>query len=280
VSGAVNFLADPDKLRKVLAQSFLITAAYRCSGLIAHGPSLKASYWHFAAHAKTNRQTMAAYLDALHALGLVSETQKEESLSNLNDFGRSTFYVGTDYDDVLSQSLYLRPDDQPRGIEEYEQIGRQALRQLLHPGDDDYRLRSLENDTIWQQVKATGGTLVNLAPLFPDLRPDTQIPIIAGDYLLIEWWASTMSRLAVTLSAAKRFFSQKPAPASDSPAFQKVQGDLWRRMADVASNTHDRFADPWGLVAMDLASGQHSVASARVVSPGLTLKVERSQTQA
>jgi hypothetical protein len=208
---------------------------------------------------------------------LVSETQEEESLSNLSDFGRSTFYVGTDYDDALSQSLYLRPDGQPRGIEEYEQIGRQALRQLLHPGDDDYRLRSLENDAVWQQVKATGGTITNLAPLFPDLRPDTQIPIIAGDYLLIEWWATTMSRLAVTLSAAKCFFAQKPAPASTSPAFQKAQADLWHRMAEVASKTHDRFADPWGLVAMDLASGQRAVASARIVSPGLTLNVERSR---
>ena len=276
VSGEVNYLADPDELRNLLAQSFLITAAYRCSGLIAQGPSLKASYWHFAAHAKTNRKTMAAYLDALQALGLISEAQNGERLSDLSDFGRSTFYLSTDYDDSLSQSLYLRPDDQPREIEEYEQIGRQALRQLLRSGDDDeYRLRSLESDALWQQVKATGGTLANLAPLFPDLQPDTQLPVIAGDYLLIEWWATTMSRLAVTLSAAKRFFTQKPAPASNSPAFQEAQADLWHRMADVASKTHDRFADPWGLVAMDLASGQRSAASAQIVSPGLTLSVSR-----
>ena len=276
VSGGVNYLADPDKLRKVLAQSFLITAAYRCSGLIAHGPSLKASYWHFAANAKTNRGTMAAYLDALKALGLVSEAQIEERLSNVSDFGRSTFYIGTDYDDALSQSLYLGPDDQPRGIEEYEQIGRRALRQILHAdADDGYRLRSLESDAIWQQVKATGGTVTNLAPLFPDLRPDSQIPVIAGDYLLIEWWAKTMSSLGVTLSAAKRFFAQKPTPASNSPEFQRAQADLWHRMAGVASDTHDRFADPWGLIAMDLASGQHSTASAQIVSPGLTLRIDR-----
>jgi len=279
VSGELNYLADPDKLRNLLAQSFLITAAYRCSGLIAHAPSLKASYWHFAAHAKTNRKTMAAYLDALQALGLISKAQNDERLSDVGDFGRSTFYLSTDYDDSLSQSLYLRPDGQPREIEEYEQVGRQALRQLLCSDDDDeYRLRSLESDALWQQVKATGGTLANLAPLFPDLQADTQLPIIAGDYLLIEWWATTMSRLAVTLSAAKRFFTQKPAPASNSPAFHEAQADLWHRMADVASKTHDRFADPWGLVAMDLASGQRSTASARIVSPGLTLRVARPPT--
>jgi len=276
VSGAVNYLADSDKLRKVLAQSFLITAAYRCSGMIAHGPTLRASYWHFAAHAKTDRPTMSAYLDALLALGLISEADKEARLSNRSDFGNSTCYVDTEYDDALSQSLYLSPDGQPRRIEEFEEIGRQALRKLLHASHDDgYRLRSLEDDAVWQKVKDTGGTVSNLAPLFPDLSAETQIPIIAGDYLLIEWWANTMSKLAVTLSAARRFFAQTPSPTPDSQAFQKAQVDLWHRMADVASKTHDRFADPWGLIAMDLASGQKSTASGRIVSPGLTLWVAR-----
>ncbi len=277
VSGAVNFLADSDKLRKVLAQSFLITAAYRCSGLIAHGPALKASYWHFASHAKTDLPTMGAYLDDLVALGLISQADGKAKLSNLTDFGSSTCYIGTDYDDTLSQSLYLQADGQPRGIDEFEQIGRQALRELLHAdGDDGFRLRSLVSDAVWQQVKDTGGTATNLAMVFPDLRPDTQIPIIAGDYLLIEWWANTMSKLAVTLSTARRFFAQDPPPATNSPAFKQAQDDLWHRMAEVASNTHDRFGDPWGLIAMDLASGKRSQASARIVSPRLTLRVGRS----
>jgi hypothetical protein len=276
VSGAVNFLADSDKLRKVLAQSFLITAAYRCSGLIAHGPALKASYWHFASHAKTDLQTMGAYLDALVALGLISEADKETRLSNLTDFGSSTCYIGTDYDDTLCRGVYLQANGQPRAIDEFEQIGRQALRELLHAdADDGFRLRSLENDAVWQQLKDTGGTLTNVAQLFPDLRPDSQIPVIAGDYLLIEWWATTMSKLAVTLSAARRFFAQDPPPATNSPAFKQAQNDLWHRMAEVASNTHDRFGDPWGLIAMDLASGQRSQASARIVSPHLTLRVAR-----
>ena len=219
---------------------------------------------------------MDAYLDALVALGLISEADKETRLSNLSDFGSSTCYIGTDYDDTLSQNLYLRADGQARGIDEYEQIGRQALRELLHPdAGDGYRLRSLVSDAVWQQVKKTGGTLTNLAEVFPDLEPQSQIPIVAGDYLLIEWWADTMSKLALTLSAARRFFAQDPPPATGSPAFKQAQNDLWHRMAEVASNTHDRFGDPWGLIAMDLASGQHSQASARIVSPQLTLRAAR-----
>ena len=276
ISGSINFLADSDKLRKVLAQSFLITAAYRCSGLVAHAPSLKVSYWHFAEHAKTDRSTMAADLNVLRSMGLISAAQIQQNLTPAGDFGRSTFHLNTDYDDGLSQSLFIGSDGQPRAIEEYEQIGRNALRQLIQPGsDDEFRLRGLD-DAVWPQMKATGSTVVNLAPIFPDLRQDSQIPIIAGDYVLIEWWATTMARMAQSLSAAKSFFSQTPPPAPSGAAFQKVQADLWKQMADVARNTHDRFSDPWGMLAMDLASGQQSVASGQIVSPSLTLRVERT----
>ena len=276
ISGAVALFADPDKLRKVLAQSFLITAAYRCSGMIAHAPSLRVSYWHFAEKAKTDRATMQADLNVLEKLGLISEDEEQQSLARAGDFGRSAFYLSTEYDDTLSQSLFLDPDGTPRQGSEYERIGRQALAQLIPPGGPDaFRLRPLQSDAIWQQVKDTGGTVVNLAPIFPDLRPDTQLPLIAGDYVLIAWWATAMAHMAQTLSAARRFFSQSPPPATDSPAFASVQNDLWHKMADVASNTQDRFSDPWGLLAMDLASGQRSVASGQIVSPPLTLTVRR-----
>lgn len=278
VSGSINFLADSDKLRKVLAQSFLITAAYRCSGLIVHAPSLKVSYWHFDDQAKTDHATMTAHLQVLSSLGLISPAQEQQSIAGTGDFGRSTFYVNTDYDDGLSQSLFLRSDGQPRDLDEYEQIGRRALQSLIQPGSgDEYRLGVLEDEATWQRVKVTGGTLVNLAKLFPELSPGAQIPLIAGDYLLIEWWATTMANMAQTLSAAKRFFSQEPPPTPGTPAFEKVQTDLWHQMANVARNTHDRFSDPWGVLAMDLTSGQKAVASAQIVSAGLTLRVERTK---
>jgi hypothetical protein len=281
IAGAVNYLANPDKLRKVLAQSFLITAAYRGSGLITHAPSLKVSYWHFAEHASTDRSTMADSLLVLERLGLISAAQEQQTLARTEAFGRSSFYVSTDYDDALSESLFLQSTGQPRGLDEYESIGRQALELLIVPGgDDSFRLQGLQDDAVWQKVKATGGTLVNLAQVFPGLDASSQIPVIAGDYVLIEWWGNAMFKLAQSLSVAKRFFSQQPPPAANSAPAKQVQAELWRQMAEVASNTHDRFSDPWGLLAMDLASRQQSEASAQIVSPGLTLSVERTKPSA
>lgn len=224
---------------------------------------------------------MASNLHVLNSLGLISAAQEQQNLTHVGDFGRSTFYVNTDYDDALSQGLFLQSDGQPRALDEYEQIGRKALQLLIQPGGEDaFRLRPLQNEAIWQQVKDTGGTAVNLAQIFPDLNANSQIPFIAGDYVLIEWWATTMASMGQSLSAAKHFFSQDPPPAKGSPAFAKVQADLWHQMAKVASNTHDRFSDPWGLLAMDLASGQQSTASALIVSAGLTLRVERTNAAA
>jgi len=89
ISGSINFLADSDKLRKALAQSFLITAAYRCCGLVAHAPSLKVSYWHFAEHGNTDHSTMAANLNVLRSMELISAAQVQQDLTPPGDFGRS-----------------------------------------------------------------------------------------------------------------------------------------------------------------------------------------------
>jgi hypothetical protein len=276
MAAAVNFLADSAKLRKILAQSFLLTAAYRCSKLIAQPPSVKAAYWHFAAQAKTGRGTMADDLNVLVALGLISAARKQVCLGDFNDFGNSSFYVNTDYDDALAESLFLRSGGQPRGADEYEALGRQALKLLLQDNADAaYRLPPLSDDAIWVKVKETGGTLVNLAAALPGLTQNVQIPVIAGDYVLIAWWATTMARMSKSLASARRFFAQDPPPSPQSPEFAKTQNDLWNEMAEVTANTQDRFAEPWGLLAMDLASGQQSAANARITSPHLSLMVER-----
>lgn len=275
IAAGVNYLADTDKLRKVLAQNFLITAAYRCSKLAVQAATLKTSYWHFALQAKTEPLTMAGNLDVLEKLALISDAQKRDSLSGVADYGRTTFYLNADYDEALMQSLFFHPDGRPRQVEEYELIGRNALRLLLHPGDDDYRLQALANDSTWKQVKETGGTLVNLHTLFPNLSFSAEIPIIAGDFVLIEWWATTMVEMAASLAAVQRLLSQDPAPSPNSPEFKKVQGDLWHEMGEVAKYTHDRFAEPWGFLAMDLASGQQAKVRAQITSPRLALILER-----
>jgi hypothetical protein len=51
---------------------------------------------------------------------------------------------------------------------------------------------------------------------------------------------------------------------------------LGSKLKDVASKTKSEFGDPWGLVAMDQASGQRATAAARLNSSTLAILRERN----
>ncbi len=273
-ASVVNFGADSDKLRKVVAESFLITAGYRCSKLVARAPQLKSSYWYFELHAKTNQQTMKDKLDVAQALGLMSEQEKQDMLRGIDDFGRSTFYAETNYDDDLTTALFLDQAGQPRTEDDYELKGRDALQLLVQQGDpDDYRRRPALDHRLWKQMK-DGGPF-NFRPLFPDLTPQ-QVDVIASDYVVIVWWAQAMRGMGEKLAQVHNFFAQNPNPNPADEAFKKLRNQLADHMASVAKTTKKQFADPWGLVAMDLASGSKSEARVRVTAPRLAFQLERA----
>ena len=102
----LNFAADPDKLRQVTAEHFLLTAAYRASG-IAQGPELESSHSYFEYHRKTNRQAMKDNLDAVEAAGMLGGGAKQARLGPIDDFGPSSFLLEARYPARLCSSLFL-----------------------------------------------------------------------------------------------------------------------------------------------------------------------------
>ncbi len=72
-SAQVNFGADTSKLRHVLAESFLITAAYRGTEQAAGGLSLASSHTFFESRSNPSRQQMLRSLRIGTALGLWNE---------------------------------------------------------------------------------------------------------------------------------------------------------------------------------------------------------------
>src|SRR5579885_2619238 len=152
-SAAVNFGADPDKLRQLLAESFLITAAYHSSAL-AGGPQLAIRHTYFHLHSTTNQQTMKDELDVAGALGLLVDSGRY--LAGIDDFGRTAAYAETCYDAALATALFLN-QDQPRPVEEYEQCGREAIQLLVTEGDpDSYRRQPAIDNDLWARMKASG----------------------------------------------------------------------------------------------------------------------------
>jgi len=80
---ADNFAQDSAKLRRVLAESLLITAVYRGTGAVLGGPQLGSHYWFFALYQKTNREQMTDYLTIAQALQLLSDNVRNTTLNRM-----------------------------------------------------------------------------------------------------------------------------------------------------------------------------------------------------
>lgn len=270
-----NFAADSTKLRKLLAESFLITAAYRCSRLAAGAPELKISHSYFELHSKTDRGAMKNNLDVAEALGLLPQRDKEILLGDANNFGRTTFYAETSYTDDLAAKLFLK-DDQPRPAEDYEQAGRAALRLLVQQGErDDFRRLPTTNDALWQEMKRQGQPSFRFIPALDNFNK-TQLEVIATDYTVIMWWAKEMREMSVRLHAVRKFLADNPHIDPENNIFKMHRRKLAQELKDIAKRTKREFGDPWGLVAMDLASGKQAEVKLLFTGTRLSLALARA----
>ncbi len=272
-----NFAVDPEKLHKVQMESFLFTAAYRGSKLAVAPPKLKSIHSYFELHARTNHQTMKDNLDVAEALDLLSREKKAELLGDGNDFGRSTLYAETGYEDDLLRSVFLDAEGNARSMDFYEQAGRKALRLLYQTSDTDhYRRLATDDDELWKKMRAAGSPQ-NVMALFLHLN-EIQRAVVDSDYRVIVWWAKAMRKLAEELVEVRKFFAAHPNPAPGDNSLRKVRKRFRKRVSSVAKTTKKQFGDPWGLIAMDIATNHRASAKVRLTGDVVAYENEREQT--
>jgi hypothetical protein len=284
VASTSNFAADHVKLRKVMAESFLITAAYRCSQLVAQSPTLSILHSYFEMHSKTNRETMKNNLDVVETLGLMTNAEKDKLLADANDFGNTTLYAEEQYDDKLVTRLFLNPDGTPRSEAEFEQAGRDAVKSLVQVGEaDDYRRLPVSDDALWKELKQLGNPQsFKSVEKIKALKTTKKLPIevvvggIGTDYLVIRWWAQEMRKMGEKLSEVRNFLKNKPKIDPENNEFKALRRALAEHLKGVASRTKSQFGDPWGLVAMDLATGKNAKARVLLTGPRFGLIRERA----
>jgi hypothetical protein len=262
-----------------------MTVTYRTSGTVRSGPALSTSQWFFELHQQTNLQNIKDYLNIGEALGLLSPLDmntKLNSVSGSASFGRSTLNLSASYNDGLSKSLFLDSNGQVRAQADYERIGRFALASLLPAGDpmNNARRLPLTDDNTWVAMRAAGqpndfGGLFNQNNFSAN-----QLADICADYTLIVWWAGSMHNMAVALSNLLTYLAQHPQWDPEDNGFKQRRSKLDQTMASVSKNTKDEFAEPWGLVAMDLTSGQKADKTLQLVCPRITLALSNRPPQA
>jgi hypothetical protein len=98
-----------------------------------------------------------------------------------------------------------------------------------------------------------------------------QIADITADYTLIKWWAGAMHRMGEALAGILAFLAAQPGVDRENNTFKQLRSKLETAMASVVSNTQAEFGEPWGIVALDLASGQQATTTMQVVNPRMTL---------
>jgi hypothetical protein len=248
-TGSVNFGANEEKLRQVMAESFLITAAYRGTKTALLPPTLKSAHSYFRLDNETSREELNRGVLALEAVGLNPQPLPPKETR----FGRTTVSLEANYDDPASLALFVDDNGKPRSVAEYEDRGRAAL-ELLVPADgpEAYRLRPATNPVLWKQMKDVGPT--NFGQFFRGIEAD----VVRADYLAIRWWADSMHSTAELVEQVMR------PGAADSAALREK---LAKHLKEVAKNAHEQFGSPWGLVAMFLVAGGRAVAGGAITGP-------------
>lgn len=264
----VNFGADTAKLRRVLAESFLITAAYHGAHQVDPNPSLRCSHSFFDLQNSTSRCDIVTKLQTGVALGLLSTADAAPAAATA-DFGRTLFSVSADYDSGLVTAMFLDSGGSPRPIQDYETAGRAAILALVaEDADDAIRRKPAQDDSLWNRMKDVG------QPSFPSLFLGIPAPLVnavVADYSVIMWWAEAMHNMSQQLAAMRH-------PMEDAE-FQKQREKLASLLRGVAANTREEFGQPWGLIAMHHLTARDAGAKFLLSGPMLVVS-RRSQPAA
>jgi hypothetical protein len=268
---AINFGADEDKLRHVMAESFLLTAAYRGGRSVIMRPELASSHAFFRLDNDASRDELRCFAAIAAALGL-GELKVPEGVAQ---FGRTNFSLVARYDEAAARALFLSSDGAPRGHSEYEAAGRRAITILVLPdADDSYRRAPATDDQLWSRMKENGPA--DFAPLFPQA---VQAAGAAADYITIQWWADAMRGTAEILVQMNRLFGQAGV-SPDDPRFESLRQQLSSHLSGVAAHAREEFGEPWGLVAMFLAAGRQAQTQLRITGPRFVFAAQPPLTAA
>jgi hypothetical protein len=270
--------SDTEKLRRVLFESLMVTAAYQASRALGSAVSLTAEQMYVEQRGRTKRSDLEDHYRALIALGLCDEAERDARLGAETEFGSSTWIVENHLDPAACDALFLDADGRPNPMEHYERIGRSSLLALI-PADDparSFRRLALASDGIWSQARNLGGDIDQALP--GHIRHDAvKLGVVRGDVLTLVWWARAMSRAATELVAMRTFLGSRNATAlAADEAFLKARTRLADALAKVVATTEARFDDPWDVLAMDAASARLGRVDSAIVSARVAARYAES----
>jgi len=275
INAVVEPLRRSEALRKTMFESLMLTATYRVSNTISM-PDLTSHNFHFAFNDTTKSAVLADYLGWCVLMNLLTDQEKSDGLKAFPGGGHSTCLIRTEFDNNACHALFFETPNTLWDVSHYLDLGRQAMRGLIDPGNSDTdRIRYALLDKHWADAVKTGpnDNLASLVGLHLTNSTDRAITMfLIGDVYTIAWWADAMVAAGQAIAGMQQFLAgADPATLAGSHEFAKRRDQLQKKMAGVISKSRTRFDEPWGLVSLFWAAGSTG-ASARVVADGLLLE--------
>jgi hypothetical protein len=237
------FAADADRLRQVLNEATISTAAYAFAktGALAQLHT-KQTLLRYEEHMK--KPALLKELRVGPALRVIRREQIEAT-AGADNYKHVLIEVEQELDARASTNMFFSDPQKriPYEIDHLAALGRNVLAQFLDPEDpvDQKRLKGLGPG--WNQE-----------------APPSD-PVLRVDWLDIMWWATAIHRVGRPLAEVLDAFAKLPPdkdPSSD-PDFAKKRKALTAALENAAKNAHSAFEDGWPLaVTFDIARSQTS----------------------
>jgi hypothetical protein len=261
--------SNPEKLRRVLFESLLVTAAYQASRILGRASlTLTADHTYVEQRSRTRRADLEGNYRVLIALGLCDAQERDARLGTDTEFGSSIFVVGNHFDASACDAMFLDGAGAPHDAAHFERIARHALLALLPPTDPlrSFRRFALESDATWDRVRNVGSDLFAALPTHIAHDPG-RLNVVRADVITIKWWATAMSRAARELVAVRKVLGNTDAAAlADDATFRKARTKFADALESVVATTEPHFDEPWDVLAMDAAAARQGTLDSMIVS--------------
>ena len=253
------YLAAADRLRTVLHEAEVATAAYKLvGGKLSRDFEMKQSMLIYKAKMSTADLRKELRLAVL--IGELAEAQLD-AIPMVNPR-----HVLIDASQTLDNDhlmrIFFADSVAKRGhtVEELEWLARRTLAALLDPTNtvDAKRIAVLNDDTIWHGMDENGG------------KPPGNSPVSYSDWYDVTFWTNAIYRIAKPLKAAIEAFEQIPAGSdpSEDQSFMRKRDALKKAIGEVTHETHAAFEPGWPIAVMYALAGAATGATLKAMWNG------------
>lgn len=249
---SMPYLADAQKLRKLMYQSLTPTLAY----VVASGTksvNIDVGQSLLIYHAVTNVAQLRKDLLLAVAIGELTESQLQSLQISNPKPSQVVISASQDIKGVQALNMFFADPKTwtARDLDDLKAMGKKALALLLDPSDpvDQRRIAILSSPEIWNEMDNNQ---------FP---PDS--PASYSDWYDITFWANAIHDAAAPLAGALQALAQVPPGIDPSryDDFTKARKKLIQAMNEVAHDTHAAFEIGWPMAIMYELAGGGSGAS-------------------